>query len=160
MTTDRVTWLLVPGLRAVGAFLDLLGAVAHARGCHAEPWEDEKSIGLRLNNGDDWLGLYFEQPEYLQFITNQRKVDPAAAAQLGLDEGIFDWEDGESHGWQGSLDLDCAETHFFARSRDSQAQLLTAFLQECLEAVRRIEWRGGSESPAGGEEPALPETQP
>jgi hypothetical protein len=158
MTMGQVTWELTGGVRALRALGDMLYEVASACGCQARPHGDRNYMGVYLDRRSYWVGINYDRPEVLEFATDYRKVDPGAAARLGI-EGVFEWEDGSAHGWRRQLNLDSEDVHFFARSKASQMQLLENFLRECLETVRRIEVPGGEEAPVA-EEPEPPSAPP
>jgi hypothetical protein len=154
MTMGQVTWELSGGLRALRSLSDMLYEVVKACGCHALPYGDKTGMGVYVDRRKYWFGINYDSPETLEFETYYQKVDKDLAMRLGID-GVFEWTDEPGHGWAKQLNLESEETHFFARSKASQMQVLESFFRECLETVKRIEAPGQSEPPAASEETDL-----
>lgn len=155
----QVTWELSGGVRALRALTDMLYEVANACGLQAKPFGSRTSLGIYLDKGHYWIGIDYDQPEKLWFMTHTRKVDKDAAARLGINS-LYEWNDKQGYGWQRPLNLESEHVHFFARSHASQMQLLEQFLRECLDMVKRIEIRSGEPSADPTTEPDLPDTEP
>jgi hypothetical protein len=152
MTMGQVTWELSGGVRALRALNDMLREAASACGMQAQPIGNAWDLGVFLNKRSYWIGIEYDQPEVLTFMTWNRSVDKATAEGLGV--GIVtEWDDHKGYSWQRSLNLQSEDVHFFARSNASQLQLLEQFLRECLDMVKRIEIPGGEAPPEVGGEP-------
>jgi hypothetical protein len=165
MTMSQVTWQLPSGVRALRTLGTMLYEIASNCGCYTQLYGDRDSLGVYLDTVAGkkprayWVGIHYERPEILEFVTNNRPVDKVRAESLGID-GIYEWQWGPGYGWVRRMDLESEDIHFFARSKASQLQLLEKFLKECLATVQRIEIRGTDETDAAAEEPEASDTEP
>lgn len=151
MVMGQVTYEIFGGVRALRTFTDMLCEAAAACGLQALPSARPDYMGIKiganLKKPDYYLGIYFDRPEVLVFQTDYRKVDPEAAARLGI-EGVAEWPTKQGHYWQRELNLQSEETAFSVRTKARQLQLLEKFLGACLDTVRRIEIHDETETPA------------
>ncbi len=147
----QVTWELSGGVRALRALNDMLYEAANACGLKAQLQGDRDGMGVYLDKRDYWIGIEYDQPETLTFMTWNRKVDKDAAEALGIG-AIKEWSNHQGYHWRRSLNLESEDVHFFARSNASQMQLLEHFLRECLDTVKRIEVRDQESSPDKNDE--------
>jgi hypothetical protein len=139
MTLTQVGKYLPDGIRALGNFMNMLSEAAAGCKVTARTSAGADYMGVYLDSTKYWLGIYFSEPEKLQFWTRTR-IDPDAAARLGVGERI----EGESwvpggYRWSNTADLNSEQIHFFSRTKVSQMQWLEGFVRECLRMARSIE---------------------
>ncbi len=139
MTLTQVGKYMPDGLRALSSLLNMLREAAAACkvpvGKVSSGWD---FMGLYLDGTKYWIGFLYADPEKLWFGT-RCKINPEAAAQLGVGEVTEEsWVPGRYRWWNSAI-LDSEEVHFFARSKVSQMEWLEGFLRDCLLMARSIE---------------------
>ena len=138
MTLAQVGKYMPEGLRALSNLMNMLVEAAAACKVLAKK-ATGNDIGLYLDGTKYWIGVSFSEPEYLTFMTYGSRIDPEAAAKLGVGElADASGTPGRSR-WVRWVELDSEAVHFFARSKVSQMQWLEGFLRECLAQARSIE---------------------
>lgn len=148
MTLVQVGKFMPEGLRALSNLMNMLVEAAGACQVPAKKLPGWTEMGLYLDGKKFWVGVSYDEPEYLTFNTCCR-IDRDAAARLGVGElSEESWVPGRAR-WSRWAELDSEEVHFFSRSKVSQMQWLEAFLRDCLATARAIE--SPDQSPA--EEP-------
>ena len=138
MTLTQVDKYLPDGLRALGNLLNMLIEAASACKVPAKRSAGWDKIGLTLDGPKYWLGIDLKAPEKLWFGTYTR-IDPQAAAQLGVGEMKQDARVPGRYQWWHGVELDHEDVHFFSRSKVSQMQWLQEFVRNCLAKARSIE---------------------
>ncbi|WP_020471749.1 PD-(D/E)XK nuclease family protein [Zavarzinella formosa] len=151
MSMAQVSWELTGGIRALRNFSLMLAESAHAAGVRVTPQGTYHETGAWLDGKAYWIGIDFEMPNILKFMTWKRPVDPKAAQELGVGE-IHEWTNKSAHGWERKLDLAAEDVHFFALSRASQMQILEAFIKESVELARRVELTASPSRSEGDDE--------
>ena len=138
MTLAQVGKYMPEGLRALSNLMNMLFEAAAACKVSVKKQAGWDFIGLTLDGRKYWVGVFFSDPEKLQFATRCR-IDPEKAAKLGAGELTEEnWVPGRYRWWR-EVELDSEAIHFFARSKVSQMQWLEDFLRECLAQARLIE---------------------
>lgn len=141
MTLTQVGKYMPEGIRALQHFLNMLFEAAAACKVTAKRMAGWEFIGVRLDEGKSWVGIFYANPEKLCFATRCR-IDPEAAVRLGVGELKEEsWVPGRNRWWR-DIELDSEEVHFFARTKVNQMRWLEGFLRECLDMARRIEVPG------------------
>jgi hypothetical protein len=147
MTLTQVGKYMPDGLRALGSLLNMLTEAALA--CKVpvikKPSADVDNIGLRLDGGKYWTGLYYAEPEKLWFCT-RCKIDRDAAARLPGEITEPSWC--PTGVWWNGIELDSESVHFYSLSKVQQIECLETFLRDCLAKARSIET---------GDQPPIPD---
>lgn len=138
MTLTQVGKYMPEGLRALSNLMNMLFEAASACKVSVKKGAGWDFIGLTLDGLKYWVGVFFDEPEKLWFGTRCR-IDPEAAARLGVGEMAEENLVPGRHRWWRAVELDSESIHFFARSKVSQMQWLEGFLRECLAQARSIE---------------------
>jgi hypothetical protein len=138
MTMGQVTWELAGGIRALRNFTNMLVEAAHVAGVRVQPKATTEESGVYLDGRNYWVGVLYDEPDVLVFLTWNRSVNPEAAAALGVGE-VSEWSDKKGHSWRRELNLSAEDVHFYARPRASQMQVLEAFIRDSIEMARRVE---------------------
>src|SRR5262245_54998424 len=86
MTTDRVSWFLPEGVRALANFLVILSDAGRAEGAVTTRVIDDETIGFYLHRDGKrcWAGVFWNEPSKLSFSTWEVPVDKAKADALRL----------------------------------------------------------------------------
>jgi hypothetical protein len=146
MTIERIGWELTSGVRSLMSLIDMLAKAAEALGlkkgrtafAEYDPW-----IGFFLANKRYWAGVTLLTANQVYFNTYTLKVDKAKAESFGLASGLFDSNaPNETLGptrWQRILDLESEDSHFFARTKESQLRYLEQFLRDFVDTATKIE---------------------
>jgi hypothetical protein len=137
MNLAQVGWQMPEGVRALSNLMTMLFQAAGACKVSAHKSSGWDYLGLRLD-GKYWVGVEFSEPEKLWFSTLCR-VNPEAAAKLGVGELQEDTSIPGGHQWCREVELQSEPAVFFARSKVSQMRWLEGFLRECLSQARSIE---------------------
>jgi hypothetical protein len=138
MTLAQVGKYMPEGLRALSNLMNMLFEAAAACKVSVKKQAGWDFIGLTLDGRKYWVGVFFSDPEKLQFATRCR-IDPEKAAKLGAGELTEEnWVPGRYRWWR-EVELDSESIHFFSRSKVSQMQWLEDFLREYLAQARLIE---------------------
>jgi hypothetical protein len=139
MTLAQVGKYMPEGLRALSNLMNMLVEAAETCKVSVKKLPLWDQTGLYLDGKKYWVGVNFAEPEYLGFTTCYCKIDPEAAAKLGVGELAEEsWVPGRWR-WMRWVELDSESVHFFSRSKVSQMQWLEGFLRECLAQARSIE---------------------
>ncbi len=138
MTIERVEHYMPEGIRALSNLMNMLNETAVACNVPVKPTTGWGYVGLILDRGKYYVTLGFEEPGRRWFSTC-RKINPEAAAKLGVGEVWEEnWVPGHNR-WGTSLDLDSEQIHFFYHSKVGQMKLLEDWLQDCLSKASSIE---------------------
>ncbi len=138
MNLTQVGKFMPEGIRALSNMLNMLLEAAVACKVSTEKSSGWKYIGFLLDGKKYWMGLGYDDPEKLVFVTRCR-IDREAAARL--DEGELleeNWVPGR-YRWCRRAELASETIHFFERSKVSQMRWLESFLRDCLDMARSIE---------------------
>jgi hypothetical protein len=134
----QVGWQLSEGIRALAHMLNMLYEAAITCKVSIKRSAQPDFIGLELDEQKYWIGLGFDDPENLVFVTRCR-INPEAAVRLGEGELTEEnWVPGRYRWWRRA-DLTSETVHFFCRSKVGQLRWLMNFLRECLDMARSIE---------------------
>jgi hypothetical protein len=139
MTLTQVSKYMPDGLRALSSFINMLFEAAAACKVSARSSPGKKDTGIYVDSRRYWLGIDYDDPEKLWFMTAYCRIDPEAAARLAVGEV---WEEPWVPGracWGRELLLDSEDVHFFSRNKISQLECLERFVRECLEMARSIQ---------------------
>jgi hypothetical protein len=111
-----------------------------ARGCRASVKRTASldSMGVMIH-GRYWIGLAFEEPGSLRFQTEQSRIDPVAASNLGVGSVIANPCAPGGLSWRRVAELGSDEIAFYSRRAPDQMGWVEAFLRECLAQARSIE---------------------
>jgi hypothetical protein len=138
MNLVQVGKYLPEGARALSNLLNMLFEAAAACKVPAKQSTSRDYFGIKLDGAKYWIGVGFDDPENLWFVTRCR-IDPEAAARLGIGELTEEnWVPGRYRWWRG-IELDSEPVHFFSRSKVDQMRWLESFLRECVAMARSIE---------------------
>jgi hypothetical protein len=138
MNLTQVGKYMPEGVRALANMLNMLLEAAVACKVSTEKSSSWKSIGFLLDGRKYWIGLGYDDPEKLVFVTRCR-IDRDAATRLGEGELLDEnWVPGR-YRWCRRVELSSENVHFFERSKVSQMRWLEGFLRECLDQARSIE---------------------
>jgi hypothetical protein len=138
MAIEAVNWQMAGGVRALRRLLDMLQEAATAGKLQLQKYTGWDDIGYYVEAKKYWLGINYDDPEYLIFMTNDLRIDTAAAKALQVGK-IQEkrWAPG-GYVWRRDVNLETEETHFYCRSKASQMQWLEHFLRESIEIGARI----------------------
>lgn len=142
MNLAQVGWQMPEGFRALANLFDMLFEAAASCKVSAKKavgWEPAWNIGINLDGRKYWLGVNSAEPDTLWFGTYRCRIDPEAAARLGVGEVEEDNSVPGSYRWWRGVELNSEPVHFFARSKVNQMRWLMSFLRECLDMARSIE---------------------
>ena len=138
MKLAQVGHAMPEGLRALGNLLAMLFEAARACKVSASISAKWEHLGIKLDGAKYWVGFEYAAPEKLSFET-RRRIDPEAAARLGVGELRRDNDTPGEYRWYQVVELDSEEVHFFSRRKVSQMEWLEGFLRDCLAKARSIE---------------------
>ncbi|HUS45182.1 MAG TPA: hypothetical protein VM219_04025 [Phycisphaerae bacterium] len=141
MTIEHVGWQLPDGIAAMRNLIQMLGVALQAapipiyRRTAGWDW-----IGYYLgNNTGLWAGIRHSSPAVVSLEFASATADRKAFEALGRGE----WNDGKP---KFLLDLSSEAVHFFARSKESQLDLLTGFLRQAYADARSCVAKEGTVS--------------
>ena len=138
MKLAQVGHAMPEGLRALGNLLAMLFEAAKACKVSATISAKWEHLGIILDGGKYWVGFEYAAPEKLWFGT-RRRIDPEAAARLGVGELMRDSDTPGEYRWYQTVELDSEEVHFYSRGKVSQMEWLEGFLRDCLAKARSVE---------------------
>lgn len=142
MNLAQVSWQMPEGFRALANLFDMLFETAAACKVSAKKavgWEPSWNIGINLDGRKYWVGVNSAEPDTLWFGTYRCRIDPEAAARLGVGEIAEDNSVPGAYRWWRGIELNSESVHFFSRSKVGQMRWLMGFLSECLVMARSIE---------------------
>jgi len=147
MTIEHVGWQLPDGIAAMRNLIQMLGVALEAVPI---PIYSRRSgwdwIGYYLGSDTGlWVGIRHGSPAVVSLAFGSATPDRKAFNALGRGE----WNDGRP---RFVLDLSSEAVHFFARSKESQLDLLTGFLRQAYADARSCVAKEGSVS--DGDNPA------
>jgi hypothetical protein len=158
MTLNHVSWEMPNGIRSLQNLLAMIEEAANSCETSATKYGNSDGVGYYLDGQHYWLGVYYSDPEYLQF-ESCTAIDKQQAESFGI--GMFEeFSDGrEGYFWRRWANLHSEEIHFFARTKSAQVEWLKCFLYDSLVLVRRMELRtsGTNESKSRVEVRKTPE---
>lgn len=138
MNLTQVGKYMPEGVRALANMLNMLLEAAVACKVSTEKSSSWKSIGFLLDGRKYWIGLGYDDPEKLVFVTRCR-IDRDSATRLGEGELLEENWVPARYRWCRRVELSSEIVHFFERSKVSQMRWLEGFLRECLDQARSIE---------------------
>jgi hypothetical protein len=125
MTIEKVEWQYIEGTKAlfnltqmVEKALELAGIPQHQR---SAAWN---SRGVYTEDKQFWVGIYTNRPEVVRFQFDTAKPDVEKLREHG-------WEYLDN-AYATTIDLSAEAVHFFARTKDSQLDLLTQFVRNAF----------------------------
>jgi len=136
MSMEKITWQLSDGVRSLVALTQMLKEAAVNSGAErteAGAAMDCLGHSFFIGKVEYWTGLYYSEPETVQFVAYG--VNKALAEQIGHGS-VKVWKSKEknTYSWWNQLDLGSEKVHFFARSKSSQIQCIEQFLKESIQA--------------------------
>jgi hypothetical protein len=124
LTVEKVSWEMIPGIKALIALIDMLAEALAAKKLSTRSSPAQEWRGFYIVNKSFFVGIYFNEPGVVVFNTEVPLNEKATKTlKVGKLQG------GQ---WRNELDLTSEEIHFFARSRASQVQCLEQFIDESL----------------------------
>jgi len=130
MSINKVGWEMGPGLTEFMNLKTLL----------REVMESCSSVRVNMSYGGDFSGLAIPESNRLIFHAFIRYADPHVLIFLCSPDRVrvectAEWEEdrfGAGPVLKRTLDIGSEEVHFFARSLDSQREVLESFISSCL----------------------------
>jgi hypothetical protein len=134
---------LAEGVKSLTNVLRMLDEAIIAKSGKAKGYHkftsDQGSIGYSLDSKKFFVGIDYEEPEVLYFLTlGDFAVKNDAAERAGFGMLVSD-KDGRY--WQAELNFYSDDVAFFGLSKDEQRQRLDRFVSECLDATKKIKGR-------------------
>ena len=136
MSVEKVNRQLTEGIRALVALLQMVAEAAvncGARRAEVGAAMDFYGYNFTVRNREYWTGIFYSEPQILQF--KAYGVSRIHAAKMGLGS-VKPWKTKEKtiYRWCKQLDLGSKEVHFFARTKSNQIMHIEEFLKECIQA--------------------------
>lgn len=135
MAIEKVEWQYIEGTKGLYNLTTMLGKALENAGIPlyrgSAAWD---SRGHYTKDKQFWTGIYMGQPEILRFQFDTAKPDIDKLKENG-------WEY-LHNAYATSLDLSAESVHFFARSKDSQLEMLTDFVRHAFDTATKCVVQG------------------
>ncbi|WP_159452273.1 PD-(D/E)XK nuclease family protein [Singulisphaera sp. GP187] len=142
ITMEAVGWEMVAGVRSFRALITMLSealSASNAPKIAKDPscWD---SCGYYFDDKKFWIGVSYDRPDTLTFMTQKIKIAANAVELAG--SGRLQQETDpyfpSGRKWIIELSLNSEEVHFFARSRASQMLCIEQFLANSIACAQKI----------------------
>jgi hypothetical protein len=136
MSVEKVNWQLTEGIRSLVALVQMVREAAV--NCGAESTTlggamDFCGHNFTIRKRWYWTGIYYSEPETLQFEASGVNRNRAEKIGFGFVRP-YRTKGKDSYNWCNRLDLGSEEVHFFARTKSNQILCVEQFLKESIQA--------------------------
>lgn len=125
LAMEKVKWQLIEGVAQIKNLMAILSeAISHSTASISQSSNGKDWAGYYLDGSKLFIGLYYDEPEKISINTECALLENASDIQI---EGRF-----ENNKWWWDLPLTDEDVHFFSRTKASQIEVLTQFINNSV----------------------------